>query len=101
MFADDTTLLAIANNTFETTNMLSRDLTKISNWAHIWKLTFNPSKSKDVIFSRHPITQSPSHPVIMDLTIIDRVHIHKHLGIFLTSDLSWDKQISHITKKST
>ena len=99
MFADDTTLLAIANNTFETTNMLSRDLTKISNWAHIWKLTFNPSKSKDVIFSRHPITQSPSHPVIMDLTIIDRVHIHKHLGIFLTSDLSWDKQISHITKK--
>ena len=31
IYADDTTLLATAESTFETTNMLSRDLTKISN----------------------------------------------------------------------
>ena len=80
-------------------NILSRDLAKISNWAHIWKITFNPSKSKDLIFCSHPITQSPSYPVIMDLTIIERVHTHKHLGIFITADLSWEKQLAHITKK--
>ena len=96
IFADDTTLIATAESTFETTNMLSRDLAKISTWAHTWKITFNPQKSKTLIFSKALL---PSHPVIMDLTIIERVHIHKHLGIFLTSNLSWDRQIAHITKK--
>ena len=46
IYADDTTLLATAETTFETTNILSRDLTKISNWAHIWKVKFNPQKVK-------------------------------------------------------
>ena len=49
-----------------------------------------------MIFSKKLL---PSYPVIMDLTIIERVHLHKHLGIYLSSDLSWDKQISHITRK--
>ena len=36
----------------------------------------------------------------MDLTIIiDRVHLRNHLVVFLTSDLTWDKQIANITKK--
>ena len=96
IYADDTTLLAKGSSTFETTNILSRDLTKISNWAHIWKVKFNPQKSCDMIFSKKLL---PSYPVIMDLTIIERVHLHKHLGIYLSSDLSWDKQISHITRK--
>ena len=99
LFADDTTLIATGSNTFETSNMLSRDLSKISEWAHTWKITFNPSKSKDLIFSSHPITQSPSYPVIMDLTIIDRVYMHKHLGLILTSDLCFDKHLAHITRK--
>ena len=96
IYADDTTLLATAETTFETTNMLSRDLTKISKWAHIWKVKFNPQKSKQLIFSK---AQLIARPVIMDLTIIERVHLHKHLGVILTSDLTWDKQIAHITKK--
>ena len=41
-----------------------------------------------------------ARPVIMDLTkIVDRVHLHNHLVVFLTSDLTWDKQIANITKK--
>ena len=96
VFADDTSLIAIADSTFETTNILNRDLAKISNWAHTWKITFNPQKSKDMIFSK---ALMPSHPTIMDLHCIERVHLHKHLGVFLTSDLSWDKQIANITKK--
>ena len=96
IFADDTTLIAAANSTYETTNILNRDLAKISNWAHTWKITFNPQKSKDMIFSK---ALMPSHPIIMDLHCIERVHIHKHLGVFLTSDLTWDKQIAYITKK--
>ena len=96
IYADDTTLIATASTTWETTNILNRDLVKISNWAHIWKITFNAQKSKDMIFSKALL---PSHPVIMGLHFIERVHLHKHLGVFLTSDLTWDKQIANITKK--
>ena len=96
VYADDTSLIATGCSTFETTNILNRDLAKISNWAHTWKITFNPQKSKDMIFSK---AHMPSHPTIMDLHCIERVHLHKHLGVFLTSDLSWDKQIANITRK--
>ena len=49
-----------------------------------------------MIFSK---AQLLARPVIMDITIIERVYMHKHLGVFLTSDLTWDKQIAHISKK--
>ena len=96
IYADDTTLLATGKSTFETTNILNRDLAKISKWAHIWKIKFNPLKSKDMIFSNSLL---PSYPTIMGLHCIERVTLHKHLGIYLTSDLSWNKQIESIIKK--
>ena len=49
-----------------------------------------------MIFSK---AMMPSHPTIMGYHCIERVHLHKHLGIYLTSDLSWDKQIENIIKK--
>ena len=96
VYADDTTLIATANSTFETTNILNRDLFKISNWAHTWKVTFNASKSKDMIFSK---SLQPSHPTILGLQCIERVHLHKHLGLYINSSLTWDKHIESIVKK--
>ena len=61
LYADDCTLLARGGCTFETTNILNRDLLKITKWALSWKVTFNPSKSKDLIFSNKLL---PSHPTI-------------------------------------
>ena len=46
IFADDCTLIATASSTFETTNILSRDLTKISNWPTLGKLTLIHRKPK-------------------------------------------------------
>ena len=96
LYADDTTLVARANSTYETTNILNRDLAKIYNWALTWKVTFNASKSKDIIFSKSLL---PSHPTILGLQFIERVHLHKHLGLYINSSLTWDKQIESIVKK--
>ena len=96
LYADDTTLIATANNTYETTNILNRDLAKIYNWSLKWKVTFNASKSKDIIFSKSLL---PSHPTILGLQFIERVHLIKHLGLYLTSNLTWDKHIESIVKK--
>ena len=96
LYADDTTLIASGSSTFETTNILNRDLFKIANWAHTWKVTFNASKSKDMIFSKSLL---PSHPTILGLQCIERVNLHKHLGLFINSSLTWDKQIESIVQK--
>ena len=96
VYADDTTLIATGSSTYETTNILNRDLFKISTWAHTWKVTFNASKSKDMIFSKFLL---PSYPTILGLQCIERVHLHKHLGLYINSSLTWDKHIESIVKK--
>ena len=91
IFADDTTLLASGDDPAITALQLNRDLLKISNWAKKWKVTFNPNKSKDMIFSSKYLNNSP--PLILNNSFIERVNIHKHLGVFLNSNLEWTKQI--------
>ena len=94
LFADDTCLFASARDPTETVEVLNRDLAKINEWAVKWKVTFNPSKSKDLIFTNKFLFNSP--PIIFNGTIVDRVHEHKHLGIWLSSCLDWQKQIKEV-----
>jgi hypothetical protein len=96
IYADDTTLIAFGESTHDTTNMLNRDLDKISKWASKWKTKFNADKSTDMIFSKGLLNNSP--PIFLDGTIIDRVSTHKHLGVILTSNLDWDSHLKKIIK---
>ena len=55
LFADDTSLFSVVCNNNTSAEVLNRDLQKISEWAHKWKMSFNPDVSKqaqEVIFSR-------------------------------------------------
>ena len=52
LFADDTCIFASGFDPAETAIILNRDLELINNWATKWKVSFNPGKSKDVIFLR-------------------------------------------------
>ena len=65
LFADDTSLFSIVQNVSTSASHLNNDLSKISNWAFQWKISFNPDPSKqaqEVIFS-HKI-QKTCHPSI-------------------------------------
>ena len=59
IFADDTSLLASGSDPAETAEQLNRDLTKISSWALKWKVVCNAKKSKDIIFSKKSLNNSP------------------------------------------
>ena len=53
-FADDTMLFSIVKNPDLSARDLNHDLVKIQNWAHQWKLEFNPDPTKqatEVLFS--------------------------------------------------
>ena len=94
IFADDTSLFASGTDPVETVTQLNRDLEKISSWAKQWKVSFNAKKSKDVIFSKKYVNNSP--PLLFDGSFIDRVNSHKHLGLLLTSTLDFSNQVNDV-----
>ena len=99
LFADDTTLYIIVDNPVEAAYQLNSDLSKIHQWANQWLVTFNPSKSESVIFSRK--RNRPNHPqVLMDQQPIHEVNLHKHLGIIFSSDCTWHDHLEYIKSKA-
>ena len=71
---------------------------KITQWAKQWKVTFNAKKSKDMIFSKKSLNNSP--PLIFGNTFIERVNTHRHLGLILTSTLDWTAQVNEVCLKA-
>ena len=51
LFADDTSLFSLMHNNSTSAEVLNRDLQKISQWPHKWKMSFNPDPDKPVCFS--------------------------------------------------
>ena len=45
-FADDTMLYSVVKNPIQTAADLNHDLDVINQWAHQWKMEFNPDPSK-------------------------------------------------------
>ena len=97
IFADDTTLIQSGPSVEYTASILNRDLAKITTWAKKWKVEFNAGKSKDMIFSKEQPNQN--FPLLFQNAIIERVSKHKHLGVTLTSSLSWDMHVTNIIKQ--
>ena len=89
-------LFSIVNNPVISATDLNHDLDIIYQWAHQWKMEFNPNLSKqanEVLFSCKKV----SHPDLMfNRTIVSKLSEHKHLGLIFESDLSIDK---HLNKK--
>ena len=97
LFADDTTLIAIGQTKEETATMLNRDLQRIDIWAKRWKVTFNASKSKQIIFSKKKLQ---SLPIIFNQEEIKQVDTLKHLGVVLTRNLDWTEQVNFVCLKA-
>ena len=52
LFADDTSLFIIVENPYEAAMVLNSDLLKISRWANLWLVKFNPNKNEVMLFTR-------------------------------------------------
>ena len=99
LFADDTILSIEIDTPNISGAILQSDIEKINNWADRWLVKFNPSKSKSLLISRKRV--KPDHPVLtMSNIAIPSVQFHKHLGICLSCDGSWDQQIQSIVEKA-
>ena len=99
LFADDTSLFIVVDNPVTAAGQLNIDLQKISQWATTWLVSFNPTKSEAMLFSRK--LNRPHHPpIFMQNHQITEVDSHKHLGLYLSNDCTWHKHINYITEKA-
>ena len=79
-------------------DLLNADLEKIAEWALKWLVKFNPLKTESLLISRKTNTVHP--PVFMQDQQIKEVESHKHLGVILSNDCSWQKHIDYIKEKA-
>ena len=99
LFADDTSLFIIVDNPTTAALCLNSDLEKLSCWAAIWLVTFNPSKNESLLISRK--INKPIHPPLyMQNVQIQEVSSHKHLGLYFSNDCSWHQHIDYIKQKA-
>jgi hypothetical protein len=93
LFADDTSLYIEVDNPNTAARILNTDLQSLQNWADQWLVKFSPTKTKLMTCSY----RKKDHPPIQfnNVTLADVDH-HKHLGLTLSSNLSWATHINSI-----
>ena len=95
----DTSLYIIVENPIQAATILNYDLSQIYTWASNWLVTFNPSKTESLLFSRKLF--KPLHPTLyINQQDIITVESHKHLGLTFTNDLSWHEHLNNIKTKA-
>ena len=94
LLADETSLSMVVGDPDTTGAILQTDINRITDW-----VKFNPSKSESLIISRK--RNKPVHPeLFMSGVGIPSVQVHKHLGIFISNDGSWDYHVNQSLTKA-
>jgi hypothetical protein len=99
LFADDTCLFIEVDDPLEAATDLNNELSLIEEWADKWLVTFSPPKTKEMVLTKRKVKRN--HPPLkLNNQLIISVPNHKHLGITLSSDLSWGDHVDQITTKA-
>ena len=99
LFADDTSIFRSGNDNKQLANGINSDLNKITLWARKWKITINPTKTVAMLFSKKPRPVT-DFQIRLGNDIIQLSDHHKHLGLWLTSNLNWKKHINEVATKA-
>ena len=103
LFADDTSLFSTVIDPNVSALSLNNDLRKINLWAYQWKMSFNPSITKqahEVIFSKK--RNDVYHPSLVFNNIdVKRVSSQKHLGLILDEKLSFKDHLDMVISKTS
>ena len=98
LFADDTSLLDIFTNPLTSSLKINRDLERIYKWGRLWRVKINPIKTIFQIISNRKNVIYPN--LIFDGVVIKRSIEHVHLGLTITSNLSWQRHIDKAILKA-
>jgi len=98
LFADDTVLTKQICNQ-DDADSLQRDLDKLEKWSREWQMNFHPAKCHVLHITRNrKVIRSPYK--LYD-TYLEEKESTKYLGIHITTDLRWNKQVSAVKAKAS
>ena len=83
----------------QTSDELNRDLEKARLWAWQWKMQFNADKTEEVIFSTKRL-KPPHPPLHLGNEEVTKLTEHKHLGMILDSQLTFQSHIREAILKA-
>lgn len=69
-------------------------LEKLSNWANKWLITFNALKTEVMLISN--VFHDYNFEFKLNNSSLEIVDVHKHLGVYISSDNKWNKHIESI-----
>jgi hypothetical protein len=99
LFADDTSIFFIVDNAIESADILNRDLNTITSWSNKWLVSFNPRKTETMVISWK--VNKPHYPsLVMNTQQLEDAKYHKHLGVTISDDGSWNKHIELVIDKA-
>ena len=88
LFADDTCLFIEVDNRRQAAVLINKDLKNIQKWSTDWLVTFNPSETESMAIGLKQ--NKRAHPSLyLHNTPITEVTKHKHIGLWIESNLSW------------
>lgn len=92
-------LIIYVDNADTSACLLNTDLEKIHKWSKLWLVSFNPTKTECLTISNK--VKKPFHPsLIFNDVHLKEVETHKHLGVILSSNLSWNLHVDETVKKN-
>ncbi len=96
-YADDILLYVVGKSPTTLANMMQRELKRVKEWGDMNGLTFNPSKTSMVLYTRS--RKKPEVRVMMGGVLLEQQNSLKYLGIEIERNLSWTKHIRERTNK--
>ena len=90
LFADDTSLFSIFNDSVITASKLNSYLARIKQWAFQWKMSYNPDLNKqapEVLVSRK-LKKVCHHSLRFNNNNVSQVSSQKHLGLTFDNRLT-------------
>ena len=99
LFADDTCIFEIVDDPIASAAVLNDDLKKILIWAKTWLVLFNAIKTEVLLATKKRI-KLYHPPLFMGDTQIKEVLKHKHLGLMISSDFTWNSHTKIIQEKA-
>ena len=99
-YVDDSTLFEICHRTSE--SVLQQSIDIAARWILHNDMKINSDKSKEMLISsmKDPDLRSTVPRLIIDGNSIDDVQYAKLLGITISSDLTWNKQVENSVAKA-
>ena len=99
LFADDTCIFEIVDDPLASANVLNDDLRKILALAKTWLVLSNALKTEVMVITKKRI-KLYHPPLLMGDTQVKEVFKHKHLGLIISNDFSWNNHVKMLQDKA-